>query len=475
MPATSSGRIVKTSKGKKGTNHQKNHRYESFTSKVAKLSALDPLRRVRRHDIDTELLDTKISYFGRGLERWEDLNLSANFVDFLQEAKPLADSLPQILYFEHKIMDLLMTYLLKKDRESVEPLLSLLTDFAHDLGARFEKHYARGLKAVVEIAGIPQDVEVVEWTFTCLAFMFKYLSKLLVVDLRPTFDLMAPLLGKERQPPHIARFAAEALSFLIKKAAAPAVRSIALPLIIKHAKNDLLSLADTRQFVLYYHGIMTMFAEAIKSPNNSIHTTGSSIICALILEVEETDLEDQEIQIWPDVVCGVLTSLVHHSSADTFRDIVSSILIEVDRSLEAFSNTPTIVTYRNLTLSARLLGTVTGVRKGSRISRGLDADAKNINDWSSIAKSFSDILDAITKSKLELPSADEANVWTFIGLNASILLQYAPMDTLVPFVSKILGNLIKDPFAASFLTFSSYIAEADNTMFQSIVLPYFKK
>jgi hypothetical protein len=47
-----------------------------------------------------------------------------------------------------------------------------------------------------------------------------WLSRLLVPDLRPVFDLIAPLLGKQRQKAFVSRFAAEALSFLIRRAGA---------------------------------------------------------------------------------------------------------------------------------------------------------------------------------------------------------------------------------------------------------------
>ncbi|KAA8573257.1 hypothetical protein EYC84_003749 [Monilinia fructicola] len=85
---------------------------------------------------------------------------------------------------------------------------------------------------------------------------------------------MAPLLGKHRQPPHIARFAAEAMSFLIKKAGAPAHREKALPLIVHHAKSDLL--------------------KAMKGNGLSVHTSGPAIFKSLFLAIEETDFGEKE-------------------------------------------------------------------------------------------------------------------------------------------------------------------------------------
>ncbi len=104
MPVNTSGRIVKTRKVKKGTAHQKNHRWESFTTKISKLSALDPIRRVRRHDIDAEDLSTSTSYLKAGLEKWRDLNMTDTFATFSRDVAQMCDSLPQIIHFEDQIM-----------------------------------------------------------------------------------------------------------------------------------------------------------------------------------------------------------------------------------------------------------------------------------------------------------------------------------------------------------------------------------
>ncbi|KAL3419283.1 U3 small nucleolar RNA-associated protein 20 [Phlyctema vagabunda] len=465
MPATSSGRIVKTRKTKSGTAHQKNHRWESFTSKISKLNSLDPIRKVRRHDIDTEDLAATTSYFKAGLEKWQELNMSEGFSLFMQEVNPLCDSLPQILHFEGKIMELLVTYIEKKERESLEPLLELMTDFAHDLGSRFEKYYAKALELVTSIAATPQDVEVIEWSFTCLAFMFKYLSKLLVPDLRPTYDLMAPLLGKHRQQPHIARFAAEAMSFLVKKAGAPANRDKALPTIIQYAKSDLQSIAGTRPFVLYYHGLMTLFAEAMKGNGLTVHTSGPAIMKALYLCVEEGDFRAVNGSRWSDVVCGVLTSMVHHTSSETLKDVVDVVLEQASAAVEAFSQSCNKLNLSHLILSARMIGVIAGVRKGSRV-----------NNWPALLDVLSQITQVISKnSSLVMGLGGDFDLWRSLVLTISLAMQYSPMDAMIPFISKFMDALSKDPLAKWFLTFCSYLSQAEPERFRSIALPYFRR
>jgi U3 small nucleolar RNA-associated protein 20 len=465
MPATNSGRIVKSRKVKKGTAHQKNHRWESFTTKISKLNSLDPIRRVRRHDIDAEDLSTTTSYFKSGLEKWQDLNMSEGFGAFLHEVQPMCDSLPQIIHFEDDIMGLLVTYMERRERESLEPLLELVTDFAHDLGARFEKHYQKILELVTAIAGTPQDVEVIEWSFTCLAFMFKYLSKLLVPDLRPTYDLMAPLLGKHRQQPHIARFAAEAMSFLIKKAGAPAHREKALPLIVRYAKADLNSIVGTREFGLYYHGIMTLFAEAMKGNGLNIHTSGATVFESLISSLDEEDFQSNEPSAWMNVILGVITSSIHHTSSDTFKDVMEVVVRQVNTASETFQASKTKFDLGRLLLLSRAMGIVAGVRKGSRVA-----------DWPSLLDAMSSTLRIISKNVSVATKLDpEVDIWNCLILSVSIILQYVPMDAMIRFISPFMDSLTKDPLAKWFLTFSSYLSEAEPERFRTIALPYFQR
>ncbi|KKY28364.1 putative heat repeat protein [Diplodia seriata] len=207
-----SDKVFRPKKG--GTESSRKHHFESFSHRIAKLN-IDPIRRTTRRADDEHDLSTTTSYLKTSFDEWKDLNLSESFHAFSRELDPLCESLPQILHHADSIMDLLVRYIEKRDALSLEPLLSLVSHFAHDLGARFEKYFARTVRIVCDVAAKHPDIEVIEWSFTCLAWLFKYLSRLLVPDLRPLYDLMAPLLGKEHQKSFVSRFAAEAMSFLL--------------------------------------------------------------------------------------------------------------------------------------------------------------------------------------------------------------------------------------------------------------------
>ncbi|KAK6864102.1 hypothetical protein PG990_006461 [Apiospora arundinis] len=460
MAPTLSGRIIKSRKGKYGTLHQKNHRWESFTTKIAKLHSLDPLRKVRRHDLDAEDLDVTTSYFRNGLEKWADLDISKGFTSFRREVRLFCESLPQILHYEDKIMDLLEKYISLQEKESLESLLDLMTAFAHDLGTRFEKHYARALVLIANIAGSRQDADVIEWTFASLAFLFKYLSRLLVADLRPTFDVIAPLLGKARNPPHIARFAAEAMSFLIKKAASPSHRDKSLPIIIEHARKDLASIRGDRQYGLFYHGLMTMFAEAIKGQGNNVHTTGPTTFQMLLASVPTEDLAstDDLMPTWAGLVCGITVSIIHHTTADSFSLIADGIYEQKTKD-EADNKGP----LHNI-LYVRVLGTVAGVRRGNRI-----------NNWSALLDCLQKSLQGLCSEPSLLDHTDPIAIWRHILVNTAMIWNGSTMDAIIPHMAHIVKVLTREPLMKWFIPFCSYLSDLDASRFRSLFLKEFQK
>jgi U3 small nucleolar RNA-associated protein 20 len=277
--------------------------------------------------------------------------------------------------------------------------------------------------------------------------------------------MIAPLLGKQRQQPHIARFAAEAMSFLVKKAGTPTHREKALPLLVEHAKSDLQSMSNTKQFGLYYHGLMTMFAEAIKGNGLTVHTSGPAIFKSLILLADEEDLLSPLTSLWMDVICGVLTSILHHTSSDTFKSTFEVILEIAPEKNGSAAPPPQKGDVGRLLLSSRMLGTVAAVRKGTRV-----------DDWSALLQTMSAILKAISPDSLATDGhVQDLALWKLLILSAAISLQYSPMDAVIPFISQFMDSLTKDPLAKWFLAFCSYFSYTDPDRFRSMVQPSFQR
>ncbi|KKA29441.1 hypothetical protein TD95_002691 [Thielaviopsis punctulata] len=456
----SSGRIVKK-KAKPSTPHQKNHRWESFTAKISKLHSLDPIKKIRRYDLDAEDDAAETSYFGTAVQKWAEMNISRSFVSFRRDVTPLCETLVQIIHFEDRIFGLLATHIEANDKESLEPLLDLLTAFAHDLGARFEKYYARALALIVGVAGQPQNADVIEWTFGALAFLFKYLSKLVVPDMRPTYDVLAPLLGKVKNPPHIARFAAEAMSFLVKKSAAPSTRESSLQKLVLHVRKDLYAQRGERQFTLFKDGIMTMFAEACKGTGETIHSNGSAVIIALMRAIPSDEYNLTEESVWTDVTCGVITSIIHHSNATTLAETVTAICEYGNAQIEVQTQNPTSP-WRLLPI-IRAYGTLIGVRKGSRIS-----------GWTPLVKSMIQILEAVAQAAPSVSEEQQTPFWNHAIFNVAVMWQLAPIDSLITSIVPFTNIMNRDPFARWYIQFCSLFAELDSGRFKSLFLNPFQ-
>ncbi|MCJ1384324.1 U3 snoRNP protein [Xylographa soralifera] len=449
----SSGRRDRPIRGHKGgTESSRKHHFESFTQRIAKLN-IDPIRRVRRQNVEQDDVEATTSYFRTGLSYWKNLNLSGTFTAFVLEVEPLCDNLPQVLHYQKKIADILFKYAEKGDALSLEPVLSLISHLAHDLGAQFEEHFAKAVTVVASLAAKHTAVEVVEWSFTCLAWLFKYLSRLLVPDLRAVYEIMAPLLGREAQKRYVTRFAAEAMSFLVRKAVLAYHKNhTPLDILVDHVMSDLQEMeGQFKDTVLYQYGIMTLFADSIKGVNRGLHSSGSTLYACLLSTVHGVNREPSPIIV--STLCGITTNIIHHTDERTFTPILDVLLSQT----KALTRTSGLSI---LALHGELLLVVSAVRKGSRI-----------HNWQPVVDSLIMLLDLRTAHRDEnfLRSMDA------IDKGAAIILQYAPLDLVIPKVRIVLEYIIGNDEINEFLLFCTYLCELGRQRFDALISPYFLK
>ncbi|KAJ4984984.1 heat repeat protein [Stagonosporopsis vannaccii] len=438
-------RAPKHTKG--GTASSRNHRFEGFSQRIAKLK-IEPVRRGRSTILDDAELETTFSYFRDSFLEWKELCLAENFVHFSRKVSPLCDSLPQVLHHSDRIVDLLVEYIEKGEKFSEEPLLSLLAHLAHDLGEQFEKHFERVVKSVAHLAATHTEIEVIEWSFTCLAWLFKYLSRLLVPDLRPTFDLISPLLGRAHQKAFVARFAAESLSFLVRKAGAGYHRDkTPLILIVRHISEQLKELRDNEKDHEFQQGIMFLLAESLKGIQRGLHSSASAILQALLAEAYHNDYASLQAPPLEAVLVGVITAVIHHTDSENFKPLLDVILTQIS-SADAHS----------APLSSRLLFVVGGVRKGSRIV-----------DWRPVLGSLDHVLSS-AKDPAELESTE---AWDLLSAT-TVIFQYCALDAAIPY-EKLFEIFTKGAWDGYFLPFCNMFAELGSERFKTLLLPYFKR
>jgi U3 small nucleolar RNA-associated protein 20 len=452
MPAMSRGPVSRSrevKRPKRGTVTTRNHRFEPFSQRILKLK-VEPVRRGRSTILDDAELDTSFSYFKNSLAEWRDLNISENFTAFARQAAPLCESLPQLIHHNDRILDLLIQYIEKGDGWSAEPLLSLLAHFAHDLGVRFEKHFERVVRTVSQLAAKHPQIEVIEWSFTCLAWLFKYLSRLLVPDLRPVFDLMAPLLGAEHQKAFITKFAAESLSFLVRKAGTVYHRDRdPLRLILNHISTHLETLQGSGKDYEFQQGLMALFADSMKGVQRGLHSCATAILQEMLIQTyDEKHAALQTAPLEP-ILTGVVISLIHHSDADNFEPLLEILIQHANASASDAQYSG---------LSSRLIFAACGVRSGSRVKH-----------WKPVLEVLRVLVDTVS-SATAVATADKEDL-----LSASaVVFQYCSLDTAIPHV-QILEKFASGQWESMFLPFCNVFAEMGAERFNTLLLPYFKR
>lgn len=439
--------VVKPKKDtKRTTTTTKNHRWQPFSQRIANLR-IDPIRR-KRAQVDSEALseDTD-TYFGRSLLEWRDLNLSETFVNFANQVAPLCDNLPSVLYNEEKIMDLLVEYIAKADALAMEALLSLLSRFAHDMDTRFEKHFARAVSTVASVAAKHQDPAVVEWSFTCLAWLFKYLSRLLTPDLRPVYDLMSIYMGKESQKPFIVRFAAESMSFLVRKAATLYDRDPQpLDRIMNHILEDCVASESVKSADLHRQGVMTLLTEAVKSIQHGIHTNGLAVIKSLMKIVRQSP-NRSSVQI----TIGSLTSIIHYTTPETFQPVAKVVV-------EGLEITEDAVTDVFASFASQIIFAIVSVRKAARIE-----------EWTGIVKIVSTLVKAGTKQQSFDPKT-KSHVLSALA----VVMQSATIESVLPALG-LLDMTRTQEWISHFLSFCDLFARLGDERYQQFLVPHLQK
>lgn len=338
-----SKRIVKSSQS------SRRHNFSSFRERIDATKIEPNLKLlVRAYD------DVETSHFRASLDHWSEVNLSGNFAAFVDEVDGLSQSLPQLIHHQTHIFEALVKHIEVVDAFSLEPLLELLSQFIHDLGPDFMVFYSRSLELITTIVLKIEPNEsqnnrnssnVLEWCFNSLAFAFKYLSRTLAADLTSTIDALLPLLVSSKKH-YLARFSAEALSYLVKKQSDDGLLQTINHALVAHSE-------ELGSSEVYRDSLVVLFGEAMKGTEGSFHSKAmkslgtlisagftmdenrdfvSQIVSKIVLllinygninnskKIYITTIEQLEIHLSEELQVSDLTSIVHMLVSLTFAD-----------------------------------------------------------------------------------------------------------------------------------------------------------
>lgn len=120
---------------------------------------------------------------------------------------------------------------------------------ARDLRQEFYPHYINFHNQLLLLLNT-KNTDQLEWVFTCLAYLFKFLWRFLIRDLSLVFESLLPLLSNSK-PQYINNFAAESFTFITRKVKD---RRNFIKLILRSLqKNNAVSI----RFLSYYLNVVT--------------------------------------------------------------------------------------------------------------------------------------------------------------------------------------------------------------------------
>ncbi|KAM8820065.1 small subunit processome component 20 homolog [Eudromia elegans] len=189
---------------------QNTHRFLTFSERLSNIN-IDIIHRIDRTGSYAEEVET---YFFEALQKWRELNLTQHFVQFYKEVANKCQSFNQLVYYQSAIVQSLKIHLQVKGSLAYQPLLDLVVQLARDLQADFYPHFHDFFLAITNLLDT-QDTELLEWAFTSLSYLYKYLWRLMVKDIRNIYSLYSTLLAHHKL--HIRNFAAESFVFLMRK------------------------------------------------------------------------------------------------------------------------------------------------------------------------------------------------------------------------------------------------------------------
>ncbi|KAM9327768.1 small subunit processome component 20 homolog [Pholidichthys leucotaenia] len=198
-------------KSKSSCHKSKNtFRFLTFAERLANVN-IDVIHRIDRSGSYSEEVET---FFFEGLTKWSDLNLTEHFTSFFKEVSNKSQSFNMLVFHQKAIVESLKTHLAVHNSLAYQPLLDLVVQLARDLQTDFYPHFPDFFVLITSLLNT-KDTELLEWAFTCLSYLYKYLWRLMVKDMTTIYSLYSTLLAHKKE--HIRKFAAESFSFLMRK------------------------------------------------------------------------------------------------------------------------------------------------------------------------------------------------------------------------------------------------------------------
>lgn len=187
------------------------HRFLTFSERLA-LVSVDAVHRIRR----VENSEDEECNFQASLVKWRDQDRSQRFQEFYAEIVNQSRNFKMIVHYKDEIVAVVLKHLDIPDSLALQALCEILVSLCMDLRSDFYPYFGEFFRVLTKLLHT-KEVERLEWIFSALSLMFKYLWKYMVSDIDNILNMYQNLICGDH-PEHIESFAAESVTFLIRKA-----------------------------------------------------------------------------------------------------------------------------------------------------------------------------------------------------------------------------------------------------------------
>ncbi|KYN12679.1 Small subunit processome component 20 like protein [Trachymyrmex cornetzi] len=312
-------------------------RFKPFSERITEID-VDVFHRVaHRNEDEAEEIET---YFHETLLKWNVLNLTDGYTAFRKEVRDII-TLPQLLHKKQHVIDTLMLYLRKRDPLFLQPILELIIAVARDLQKEFYDYFPEFLSEIIYLLQT-KDVEQIEYTFTTLAYLFKFLWRYLTRNIKTVMPLLLPLLA-DTQPVYINRFAAESFAFVVRKIKD---KDSFLKLILhiledrnKNAKENGVS------------GCAKLLFEVISGTPGQLHSCGEQMLLLYFNALQDETIDKTlTYEVLREIITCILQN-IHPQKCNIIWNVILKIIdtfVEKSKQLEFSEKKHTLVLFLRL-------------------------------------------------------------------------------------------------------------------------------
>lgn len=303
---------------------------------------------------------------------------------------------------------------------------------AKDLQKDFYEYFPEFLNAIIGLLQT-KDPEQIEYAFVALAYLFKFLWRYLVKNVKTVLDLLLPLLN-DTQPVYINNFAAESFAFVVRKVKD---KEAFVKLLLK-------ILEDSRHSVT---GCGRLMFEVISGTPGQFHSCADQLLLLYFHSLKDESInQDLAYSVMREVMNCVLQN-IHYSKCDVLWNAF----------LEAFNETsvePKVLSGRksHLELVLRLVNIVLIHKNGRMLHNPVPLIKKLVNmidDFRTDNSVSSEIIDALINillSDVKLAQETSSHLLLKIMSIDNVELLYNAVEKLIrysSFETLVLPHLLK--------------------------------